>query len=67
MADLQSANDETQPASESQLATRDGLRLHTGCTDGLELSPELARLIDAWPSVPEHVRRAIMTLAEGCQ
>jgi hypothetical protein len=27
--------------------------------------PELARVLDAWPHLPENVRRAILALAEG--
>jgi hypothetical protein len=42
-----------------------------GCTlvaqTGPSCPPELARLVDAWPKLPEHVRRAILTLAEGSQ
>jgi hypothetical protein len=30
-------------------------------------SPDLARLVDAWLLLPEHVRRAILTLADGCR
>jgi len=29
--------------------------------------PDLARVVRAWPRLPEHVRRAILTLADGCQ
>jgi hypothetical protein len=42
-------------------------RLHTGCTDQSELPADLARLIDAWPKLPEHVRRTILTLTDGCK
>jgi hypothetical protein len=42
-------------------------RLDTGCTDRTEQHADLAQLIDAWPKLPEHVRRAILTLADGCK
>jgi hypothetical protein len=31
------------------------------------LDADLARLVDVWPNLPEHVRRTILTLVEGCQ
>jgi hypothetical protein len=30
------------------------------------LDDDLARLVDLWPNLPEHVRRAIITLADSC-
>jgi len=41
--------------------------LHEVCTDRSELPPTLARLIDAWPKLPEHVRATILTLVDGCK
>jgi hypothetical protein len=43
------------------------LGLLTGCTDRAELPSDLVRLIDAWPKLPDHIRRAILTLADGCK
>ena len=31
------------------------------------LDADLARIIDAWPTLPEPIRRAILTLADSCQ
>jgi hypothetical protein len=42
-------------------------RLLTGCSDRSEVPADLARLIDAWPKLPDHVRWAILTLADGCK
>jgi hypothetical protein len=39
--------------------------LHTGCTGRPELPADLARLVEAWPKLPDHVRRAILTLIDG--
>jgi hypothetical protein len=49
------------------LAAEQGLRLHTRCTGRSELPPDLVRLVRAWPKLPEHVRRVILILADGCQ
>jgi hypothetical protein len=43
----------------------EGLRLHTGCTGGAALPPDLARLVDVWPALPLPIRRAIMALVES--
>ena len=31
------------------------------------LDADLSRLIEAWPTLPEPIRRAILTLADSCQ
>jgi hypothetical protein len=38
-----------------------------GCSHLPGLPQDLSRLIDAWPKLPEHIRRAILTLADGCK
>jgi hypothetical protein len=67
MADLQSDAAATESVAGKALTDRIPLRLHTGCTDQAELPADLARLVDAWPKLPEHIRRAILTLADGCK
>jgi hypothetical protein len=42
------------------LRTRDIPACTPACTD-----PGLSRLLDAWPNLPDHIRRAILTLADG--
>jgi hypothetical protein len=31
----------------------------------VQIDPHLARLIARWPELPEHIRKAILTLADG--
>jgi hypothetical protein len=62
-ADPESERAASQGKGVQTFPAEEGLRLHTGCTD----HPDLARLVDAWPKLPEHVRRAILTLADSCK
>jgi hypothetical protein len=64
-ADPESERAALQADEAQALPAEQGLRLHTGCTDQAGIPADLARLIDAWPKLPEHVRRAILTLAGG--
>jgi hypothetical protein len=32
-----------------------------------QIDPALARIVDAWPRLPEAIRRAMLALAENCQ
>ena len=43
-------------------------RLLTGCSDQADersLGTDLQGVLDAWPRLPEHIRRAILNLTEG--
>src|SRR5262245_7584946 len=67
MADLQSAASAAQGETSQGVSERQAPRLLAGCSTLADLPPELARLVDAWPKLPGHVRQAILTLADGCQ
>jgi hypothetical protein len=67
MADLQSAAPTAEAHCVPILTADDSSRLHTGCTDHHELPVDLVRLVTAWPKLPEHIRGAILTLADGYQ
>jgi len=50
-------------ADEEQALTADAApRLPAGCSTPPELPPDLARVIDAWPSLPAHIRAAVLAL-----
>jgi hypothetical protein len=40
-------------------------RLLAGCSERPEIPSDLAAVVAAWPTWPEHVRKAILTLAGG--
>src|SRR5262245_2579681 len=66
MTDLQSAGLASQGESGQTVAGPAMSRLLDGCSAPATDS-DLTRLIDAWPELPEHVRRTILTLADGCR
>ena len=37
------------------------------CTEIAKTDPDLARIVAAWPKLPEHVRATISTLVESVQ
>ncbi|MCI0457383.1 MAG: hypothetical protein L0Z62_10480 [Gemmataceae bacterium] len=49
------------------VASESAARLPAGCLTPSELPTELARLVDAWPDLPDHVRRTILILVDGCK
>jgi hypothetical protein len=36
--------------------------LHTGCTGRPELPPDLARVMAAWPTLPDAIKAAVLAL-----
>jgi hypothetical protein len=48
------------------LASRGAAQSGADAAGSPTIDPDLARLIATWSNLPEHVRRAIVTLADGC-
>jgi hypothetical protein len=46
-----------QADSENRAAKSDAFS-----TNNLEISPDLSRVIEAWPALPDHIRAAILAL-----
>src|SRR5262245_56615140 len=67
VADLQSDSGTTQRQAKIDLTSSLQTGLHTGCTPSPGLPDDLLGIVNAWPRLPQHVRRAIMTLADSCQ
>ena len=61
---MQSAHAKPQAHETQGVAPTAPLRLHTGCTGPVELPPELARVVEAWPVLPQHVQSAILALVD---
>lgn len=63
IADLQSADVNSQCLAGKSLATSEKVGLHTICTLGLHVPPELIPLIENWAQLPEQIRKAILALS----
>jgi hypothetical protein len=61
MADFQSADATTQVPFISNTCD-DGPQ---ALTRHLHTDPDLARVIDAWPGLPAHIKAAVLTLISG--
>jgi len=46
-----------------RLMASDGLGLHCGCIEDLNLS----QIVDAWPTLPEGMKQAIMAIVDAAQ
>jgi hypothetical protein len=70
MADLQSPDATAQRATPPETCGEDKSPLtapltgtaDNGCEPLREPDPDLARVIDAWPDLPQHIRAAVLAL-----
>jgi len=65
MADLQSANDATQPIANYDTSENDSERLAFCLALLARKSPDLARVIDAWPVLPAALRAGILAMIDA--
>ena len=54
-----------QSLSREQLASKVPEALAHSLAHESPIDPNLARIVDAWPSLPEPIRRAMLALAES--
>jgi hypothetical protein len=64
VADLQSANDATQPVANYDTSENDSERLAFCLALLARKSPDLARVIDAWPMLPAALRAGILAMID---
>jgi len=62
MADLQSAMPDTQTVSGKSTSGEQARRPDRARTKSPETDPALTRIIAAWPTLPEPIRRAMLAL-----
>ena len=67
MADLQSASPMPQGERLSSFKAARPEPLAHGLAQETQIDPDLAQIVDAWPALPEPIRRAILVLAESIQ
>jgi hypothetical protein len=64
MADLQSAASAPQGPVGAAVSESALPRLLAGCSTPPELPPDLARVVEAWPQLPEHIKAAVLALVQ---
>jgi hypothetical protein len=62
---LKTGSVDSESSAPSTVATNAGSVLPSGLPESVEIAPELARLVARWSDLPEHVRLAILTLADS--
>ena len=67
MADLQSAASTPQTPSRAKVSGNTPPRPHRAPTKTSALDPDLARLIDAWPTLPDPIKAAVLALLDSAR
>ena len=67
MADLQSAGHSPQVASNQDVVETPSIPLAHALARETQIDPDLARLIDAWPSLSPTVKRMILAALEASE
>jgi hypothetical protein len=62
---IEPLTDSVQPAQTQDIIANSAEPLANSLARESQIDPALARIIDAWPTLPTAIRRALMALAES--
>ena len=65
MADLQSADQKVQESTQEEVASQSATCLSHSLSCNAETDPELIRVANAWPALPEAMRAGILAMIEA--